>query len=219
MTTKPIEAFPLTWPPARERTPRARRARAPFHKRETVTREGGGSYTTKSDLSLATAVRALFREIRLIGGERVVVSTNVELRRDGLPMSGRRIPEDPGAAVYFWLEGKQVGLAIDRWDRVPDNVIAIAKTIEAMRGIERWGSADLMRASFTGFRLLGDGRRPWREVLGYPEGAEAHAEQIEELFRKAIRRQHPDKGGAHDAAAEINAARDRALEELRRAGH
>ena len=48
---------------------------------------------------------------------------------------------------------------------------AIAKTIEALRGINRWGTGDMMEAAFKGFSALPapDTNKPWREVLDTPQ--------------------------------------------------
>lgn len=42
-----------------------------------------------------------------------------------------------GVAVYFTLKGQQFCFACDHWDEIKDNMQAIHKTIEALRGIER----------------------------------------------------------------------------------
>lgn len=215
---KAIEAYPLSWPPGRDRTPAIRRKRALFHKREERRwTNSEGKYTVNAERSVAQSVRALREEVERLGGTRLVISSNVELRRDGLPMSGRRQPEDPGAAAYFTFDNRPVAFACDRWDRVSDNLYAIAKTIEALRGIDRWGSGDAMRAAFTGFRQLGDGRKPWREVLGFEPGSEVREEEVDRKFDGLLRKHHPDKGGDPSRMAEINAARDAAREEFRRA--
>jgi hypothetical protein len=44
---------------------------------------------------------ALLNEIKLLGGRLPVISTNVRLRRDGLPYANDHVPDDKGAAVYF----------------------------------------------------------------------------------------------------------------------
>jgi curved DNA-binding protein CbpA len=46
-----------------------------------------------------------------------------------------------------------------------------------------------------------------RATLGV--GPEATAAEIRTAFARLMRRAHPDMGGAHGAAAELNAARDR----------
>ena len=39
---------------------------------------------------------------------------------------------------------------------------------------------------------------------------------IEAAYRSAMKRAHPDRGGSHEAAAELNAAREAALKEAAR---
>lgn len=68
--------------------------------------------------------------------------------------------------------------ACDRWLSHAENMLAIAKSVEAMRGLDRWGMADVVERVMGGFSALpaGDGseyvsqpqpkKRPWREVLG-----------------------------------------------------
>lgn len=162
-------------------------------------------------MSFADARNGLLREIRLLGGTMPVLSTNVTLRRDGLPYAGQRQPEDKGAAVYFSHKGKQMCFACDRWDKVEDNLQAISKTIEALRGIERWGTGEMVQQAFTGFVAL-PSDSPW-EALGLKPGA-GRAE-VEAAYREKAKRCHPDAGGSHEQMARLNAARD---ELMRRAG-
>ena len=68
-----------------------------------------------------------------------MISTNLKLRLDGLPRSDQATPADPGVAVYFELDGKTIVLACDKWNRVADNIYAIAKHVDALRGQDRWG--------------------------------------------------------------------------------
>jgi hypothetical protein len=72
----------------------------------------------------------------------------VQLRQDGLPYANRRAPSDTGAAVYFSYKGRQMCFACDKWQDVYDNIYAISKTIEALRGIERWGAGDMVEQAF-----------------------------------------------------------------------
>lgn len=102
----------------------------------------------------------------------VVISSNVALRRDGLPYSNQRRPDDPGVAVYFRLKGKPHVLACDRWLSPEENLWAIAKHIDAMRGQERWGVGTLEQA-FTGYMALPapPDDTQWWLVLDVPETA------------------------------------------------
>lgn len=187
------EAFPLAWPAG---WPRAKRkARSSF------------------GVSFADARDDLMRELRLMGASYPVLSSNVPLRRDGLPYAATREPDDPGVAVYFMWQGKQMTFACDRWDRVKDNVRAIGKTIEALRGIERWGASDMMQRAFSAFEAL-PAPDPWWKMLGLT-GPTRSKQEINEAYRKASGAAHPDRpGGSHDRMAQVNAARDEALKLL-----
>jgi hypothetical protein len=44
--------------------------------------------------------------------------------------------------------------ACDKWDQVHDNIYAVGNTIEALHGIERWGTDDTVEQAFTGFAAL-----------------------------------------------------------------
>lgn len=128
------EAYPLRWPVARPRSKRRREA--------------------TFSASFAAARDGLLREVRLLGGSRPVISTNVETRLDGLPYAKRRQPDDPAIAVYFVHQGRSMCFACDCWTKVEHNIQAIRKTIEALRGIARWGSGAMVEQAFEGFRAL-----------------------------------------------------------------
>ena len=133
------EAYPLSWPVG---VPRTRHpAQSAF-----------------GEVTIHRATQELLWEIERMGGRLPVVSTNLELRNDGLPYSKQRPIADHGVAVYFTRKGHQMVFACDRWNRIEHNMRAITKTIEAMRGIERWGSSDLMERAFAGFEALQIGR-------------------------------------------------------------
>lgn len=186
--------FPLSWPAGWPRTPRHKQTRNERFMR---------------NLSVARATDAVLDEVRSLGGRGVVISTNLELKRDGLPYSNRRAPDDPGAAVYFRLKDKPLVLACDRWDRVEQNLWAIAKHIDALRGQERWGVGTVAQA-FAGYTALPDhnGKRPWWEVLGVPSNASIS--EVQAQFRNLAALNHPDRGGDTERMAEINAAYEEA---------
>lgn len=213
---KPVEAYPLTWPEGWRRQRAEDRARAQFGRQEAVYRDERQSdgtsrrmhaYNTKKNLSVADALDRVLVSLERMGatGDSVVVSSNLQLRLDGLPRSGQSEPRDPGAAVYWKARGKQPRcMAIDRYDRVADNLAAIAGTLEAMRSIERYGGASILDRAFTGFVALPAPEQPF-QVLGVP--ATASREVIENAYRRLASQHHPDKGGTAEAMARINAAR------------
>ena len=54
-----------------------------------------------------------------------------------------------------------------------------------------------------------------RRILGLPEHGPLTVAQVEEAFRRAVKRAHPDVGGEASAFRRIAAARDALLEDLR----
>ncbi len=168
------DAYPLNWPPGRPRS----------HCREHAL------FKT----TMGAAVQDVRREVRMMGGADLVISTNIELRKDGFPRGDRSAPWDKGVAVYFKLRGKPMAFACDRWDRVEHNMRAISKTIEALRGIERWGElgvaltkyAAIVGTTWSG-RTLGDVIDRYRtEVLPLKRSAQTRADQAKQLERLKI---------------------------------
>lgn len=147
-----ITRYPLTWPAGRGCTKFP--ARSKFKVR-----------------SFAFVRDELLHELKLLGARNVVLSANLKLRNDGLPLANQSQPADAGVAVYFDYKGRAVCFACDRWAKVEDNMQAVRHTIEALRGIARWGTGDMVEAAFTGFAQLSATRsapsvRSWWIVLG-----------------------------------------------------
>lgn len=193
---------PLAWPPGRSRTPAAKRERSRFRH---------GADWGRGSWNLPDATVELLRQLEMSGAEaRVVVSTNVELRRDGLPYARRPAPFDVGAAVYFQLDGVATALACDKWDRVADNVRALAKFVEAMRGMERWVGEGIVRAAYTGFQgLPGPGAssgEAWWDVLGVEPTATR--EQVDSAARQLLAACHPDTGDDRQQWDRVSEARN-----------
>lgn len=187
---KHVESHPLHWPVGWRRS--ERRQRSQFK------------------TSFASARDGLLDEIRLLGGRDPIISTNIETYQRGgrdIPYANQARPADPGVAVYFTRAARQRVLACDRYQSVGENLQAIRKTIEALRGIERWGSSELLDRTFQGFAALPESirTRSWWEVLG----VERHwtLEKIEAHYRSKALNAHPDRrGGSTERMAELNRA-------------
>jgi hypothetical protein len=199
-------AYPLTWPTGWPRTSPHRRVRASFGK---VTSKPGRSWDSKEPLTLHVARQRLMLELDRLEVRDALLSTNVELRLDGWPRSDRRTPADCGAAVYFTLKGQPIALACDKWDRVEDNVAAIAKHIDALRGMNRWGVGTAEQV-FRGYAAL-PAPEPWWKVLGL-DGETRDPDKVRAAWATRSREVHPDRpGGSHDKQAAVNVARDDGL--------
>lgn len=186
-------AYPLAWP---DEMPRTRsRGRSSFR------------------VLMARAVEDVLDALRLFAKDSgckvsgVVISSNVTL---GVPR-----PADPGVAIYFDWDGAGRCIAVDKYDRVEDNLRAIFHIIEARRVELRHGGLAIVRAAFKGFLALPPGSaEDWREVLGV--GPDASLEAVEAAFRAKAREVHPDRpGGSTEEMTRLNAAIAAARAELR----
>ncbi len=193
-----IDAFPLQWPAGWKKTNSYNRRTSKF-----------------TDKSFAVARDYLMAELKRFRAKNIILSTNIPLRKDGLPYSGYRQPDDTGVAVYFQLEEwqgtklvkKPMVFACDKWRKIEENIYAIFKTIEALRGVERWGSSDLMERSFTGFMALPPAASEasnWWDVLEVRR--DSSQEAIRANYVRLANDNHPDRGGSPEKMAKINAA-------------
>jgi hypothetical protein len=169
--------------------------------------------------SFAKCRDEIFRQLKMMLNynemSTVVLSTNIPLKLDGLPYAGYRQPENKGVAVYFLYGKESVVLCCDQWDKIEHNLWAVAKTIESLRSIERWGVSDFIKRSFTGFNALPPSssqpikKREWWIVLGYqqmPGLAVWDWEGITAQYKSLAKKLHPDTGGSVSAFQELNEA-------------
>lgn len=191
-----ITNYPLYWPANQPRTEHNKRRHARFVSR------GRANYTTglyspNRKHTIAEGARELEREIIRMGGRNMIISTNLKVKSNGLPYSGQRTPDDPGVAVYFHWRKRDLVFACDSWLSIEDNLWAIVKHIEALRGQERWGVGSLDQA-FAGYAQLPDpDARPWWEVLGVD--STANNETIESAYIRLAKRYHPDNSETGNA--------------------
>jgi hypothetical protein len=175
-------------------------ARAMLHARHHVQRN-----TRKT---LADALLALQLEVDRMRHDKIaeVLSTNLRTRLDGYPRADQAQPTDPGAALYFNRGGQRICMPCDKWNRVEDNIYAIAMHINAMRGMERWGVGTTEQA-FAGYKALTTGEN-WWDVLGVERSWPV--ETIQKSYRLKAMQTHQHGGDL----ARLNIARDQALIEL-----
>jgi hypothetical protein len=203
-----LSNYPLSWPQD--------------WKRSTISQIHDGRFLRNGNMpSIMEGLRRILSELERMGIRKddILVSSNVPTRLDGMPRSDAREPEDRGVAVY-WRKNQNAPMqcmAIDIYNRVADNLCAIAATLDAMRAIQRHGGAQVQERSFRGFAALpaSTSARPWREVMEF-KGSDIPARDVLDFaFRALSRKRHPDvPGGSHDAMAELNQARAEALAEL-----
>ena len=204
------QAYPLQWPNGKSRQLKVLQKRARFSKKSFV---NGSNYSRQVDISLTDAIKRVIEEVERIGGRGLVISSNLEVRLDGLPRSGQRKPDDCGVCIYFDLSGKPRAMPCDTYDTVEGNIAAVAAHIEATRQIERHGVATVSEM-FAGFMALpaptaGQRKKSWHEVLNVPH--DAKRDHIEAAYREKAKKAHPDMGGSVEAMHELNEAKREAL--------
>jgi hypothetical protein len=141
-----LPPYPLSWPFGWARTKAGHRKDGNFR------------------VGFAQSRDELLTELRKMGVPRgqVVISSNLQTRRDGLPYARKQKVTDPGIAVYFSRRAvvggkvakKDYVIACDQYKSTAQNLRSIVKTIEAMRGIKRWGAISILERAFSGFEVL-----------------------------------------------------------------
>lgn len=207
-----LAAYPLAWPDGWPRHKGGRKA-ALFRNGDV-----GAMGRTTRDITMADAMARVHAELEKLGVnvfDDCVISTNLKTNMAGLPRSDQGEPADPGAAIYWQKKGQPMRvMAIDIYHRTRDNVAAVAATLEALRKIERHGGAQILDRAFTGFTALPKPSGPeWWEVLQL-DRATATREQVLAQHRALAKTRHPDSGGSDQQMAELNRARDQALQHV-----
>lgn len=89
---------------------------------------------------------------------------------------------------------------------------AIGLTVAALRGIERWGSSDMLERTFGGFAALPEqSSTGWWQHLGIPR--ESTLEQIQVRWRELVKVYHPDHGGTPQRFQDLMEAFEQAKKE------
>lgn len=214
----PRSTYPLQWPVEQPRTPDDHRKQSSF-----------STNGKRGEVSIYEAAMVLKDELRLMKAINIVITSDLPTRTDGIPYADSRARvKDVGIAVWFFYQGKESVLACDKWRSHGENLRSIAKTIEAIRALERYGCASATERAMSGFAALPAGseetfgtaprKRPWREVLGGTWPAELEPDDLLAMakarYKKAMAAAHPDHGGAEELAADLNLAMDEATFEL-----
>ncbi len=194
------EAYPLSWPLGYKRTLPQKRIYSRFIQ------------------SPARAQSFLRDELSRLGGKKLIISTNIKVRADGYLYAEmmKKKTEDPGVAIYFSYKDKEVAMCCDQYLLVWENMYALAKGIEGLRGMERWGVSEFLDRAFTGFPGLpapGEiilANDIW-QTLGF-SARPVHKTDVEAAYKRQAMIVHPDKpGGSVEAFQLLQTAYKQAL--------
>lgn len=196
-----IEAYPLTWPMGYDRTEPSKRKASQFR------------------MTAGKAIDTLRREVTKITDYKkhdLIISTNIPVKKDGYFYANEadRKIDEPGVAIYFQYKGKQVALCCDQYLTPKENILALGKTINALRAIDRYGVSDFLNRTFTGFKELPQTVEIscW-QILGIEPTRDADI--IKDVYRKKAMELHPDKGGDSHEFARLSAAYDLAMKKAK----
>lgn len=195
-----IPAYPLQWP---DGMPRSK-----------------NRVTSQFKATLAASIDNVQSSLRLFGRDsgitvkNVIISSNYSL--------GVTNPVDPGVAVFFEWDGAQRCIAVDRYQKLADNLQAIHKVLEARRVEVRHGGISIVRQTFRGFMALPNpDKADWRKLFGFRVDQVVTPAMIDAAYKDLARDNHPDKGETPDERdelsrrmVEINTARDAAKAEV-----
>lgn len=189
------DAHPLQWPDGWERTP--------LHDRK----------KSRYRVTPSTAMHNLRESVRKLGGDGVIMSSNLEVGVCGVARVGKgMVFPDPGVAIHWARNGKVEVMACDRWRTPWENMQAIHRAIEGLRSMERAGATQIVERAFHAFTLPAP--TSWRSVLGIEEGFTPGKLYLHRHMRVMLLRAHPDRGGSEEGFKLIEKAGAEARKEL-----
>jgi hypothetical protein len=195
-----VDAYPCAWPADWPRTEQWKRQNSRYR------------------TAFGAARDDVVRQLHLLHASEIIVSSNIPLRRDGLPYASATEPRDPAVAVYWVVKNTPRVIACDQWSGVRDNLRAVGLALSAMRQIQRTGVTQVIERVYQGFQVLAasNPQRTWREVFDKPLGWKPAYEEIVARYRELLLTRHPDHGGSHEDSVELNRAFKEACDECKR---
>lgn len=158
-----------------------------------------GHYRPGTRINWDQTLRELEYEVWALGGDDILIGvglTEYDIRQDGAPRANARPMAHPGVEVSFDSRYGRLTYATDVFTDWRDNVRAVAKGLEALRAVERWGVAKRGQ-QYAGFALLTAG--PGQEELGRELVARYGG------ITEALRATHPDTGGSEASTRDFAA--------------
>lgn len=113
--------------------------------------------------------------------------------------------------VRYWKGDREIVLSLDTQDTPAKNLRALYLCIDSMRLMDVRGVGEVARAAYMQLAGPKAERDPF-EVLGLRPGASK--DEIDAMYRVKAKSAHPDTGGSDEAMAELNAAREKALQKV-----
>jgi len=168
--------------------------------------------------SYASTIELLRRELcHLEAEEAIVIEAGFkphEIRLDGMPRAGAK-PSDPAIILSFASKFGPLRYGCDRFYPHDANLRAIALGLEALRTVDRYGITK-RGEQYRGWSALppsGDGGMTTEEAVAFIRSHgmgwadDKPVGSLEDAYRRAAKRLHPDVGGSHEMFVRLENAR------------
>lgn len=168
--------------------------------------------------SWPATLELLDREIRHLRGANVIIAAGFreqDIRVDGWPRAGARVPDHPGVEISFDSRFGRLVYATDVCAHWEDNVRAIGLGLEALRAVDRHG-VSRRGQQYAGWKALPSGSgiatiaSAW-EILEAAAGEipKDDTVDLDDVYRRAARATHPDTpDGSAERFVQVQAAYD-----------
>lgn len=136
------------------------------------------------------------RQIGLMGGRDCIVTSNIPTNTIGFSsvnLYGNSL--DTGVSIFFKLNNMQKVIQVDKYNDFNSNLYALAKSVEAMRNLDRWGGVQVMDGMFTGFAALPSPEQVSVSTMTFYFEGFTTKSAARPLYLDLCKRLHPDNGG------------------------
>jgi hypothetical protein len=150
--------------------------------------------------SFSTTVAELTDELRHMQAKNVIIELDLDekqIRLDGMPRADARIGS-PAVVISFQSKHGDLRYATGEFDRWQDNVRAIARSLNALRAVDRYGVSK-RGEQYRGWKALPPSSDP-ADNIATPEQARKFLDEHGGSFEQAAKRLHPDVPETGDEA-------------------
>lgn len=192
MRLRPIEAWPGKLTPHYDRAP------SPF----------SAPWSDTLD-KLDRELRHLGRYGRNATSVLQIAMREQDFRLDGMPRANAK-PEHPGVILAVESTKGSLSFPCDKFTRWQDNLRAVALGLEGLRRLDRYGITPGDQ-QYTGWRQIeatsaAPSAAGAEQALRLFGGRQAEGESLRDVYRRAIKATHPDRGGSREDFDRVQAA-------------
>lgn len=134
-------------------------------------------------------------ELERLGAKHCIISSNLQERARGGGFYANQRVEEPGVVVYFDLKGIGKAMACDKWDKPEHNLWALYLSVQAIRGLERWGGSEFLDGLFSGFKALPSPEDVAPVNIPQFFNDINNFEHLKSRYKHLVKELHPDHGG------------------------